>query len=279
MKNQHFYIEGKQVPDINGIFPRGFFYGDGVFETMRWKNSAPVFLEKHIERITCSALMLKMPSLDGGKIIKEITECVEKSGFSDCVVKVCIISGGFSVPFFSEPDCFQTVVSITEITEDPADVFLKIIFSGYTRNNSPITGIKSLNYLENVVAMREARKKGFDDALFVSQNGHVAETTCRNIFWGRKSGLFTPPADCGILPGITRGVLMDIAVRDGFSVTESRLFPENLVRADFVFATNSVSGIIPVEKIQLQDLTLNFSTSVENSYNRLKALLYEVFEW
>ena len=160
--------------------------------------------------------------------------------------------------FFSEPDDFQTVISISEITDDLADISLKIVFNGYSRNSSPIAGIKSLNYLENVVAMREARENGFDDALFSSPDGCVAETTCRNIFWGQKNGLFTPPADCGILPGITRGVLMDIAARNGFSVSESRLRPEDLAQADFVFATNSVSGINPVEKISFQDLTLNF---------------------
>ncbi|WP_462137220.1 aminotransferase class IV [Candidatus Mycalebacterium sp.] len=81
MKNQRIYIKRKQVSDINGIFPRGVFYGDGVFETMRWKQSPPVFLQKHIERITRGALTLKMPAPDGKKIIKEIKECVKKKRF------------------------------------------------------------------------------------------------------------------------------------------------------------------------------------------------------
>ncbi|QMU55759.1 MAG: hypothetical protein GKS04_00930 [Candidatus Mycalebacterium zealandia] len=279
MKNQRIYIEKKQVPDINGIFPRGFFYGDGVFETMRWKKSSPVFLQKHIERITHGALILKMPAPDGKKIVEEINECVEKSGFSDCAVKVCLVSGGSFAPFFSVPDDFQTVISISEITDNPADISLKIVFNGYSRSSSPVAGIKSLNYLGNVVAMREARESGFDDALFSSADGCVSETTCRNIFWGEKNELFTPSTDCGILPGITRGVLMDIAARNGFSVSESRLNPGDLAQAGFVFATNSVSGITPVEKISLQDLTLNFSTSVDNSYKQLTALLLKAFQW
>ncbi len=281
MKNQVIYIGGKKVADINGIFPRGFFYGDGVFETMRWRGFRPVFLEKHIKRILHGAAVLEIPISDGGEITGEIIKSAENSGFPDCVVKICLVSGGLPAPFFAKPDSFQIIISVTEFSDNFSVKPLKIIFlqNGYSRRYSPLSGIKSLNYLENILSMREAEKRGFDDALLPDADAAPVETTCRNIFFGHGTDIFTPPPDCGILPGITREILIDIASKAGFSVSELSLQEREIARMEFVFATNSVSGIVPVENIQFQDLTLDFSTSVHTSYLCLKNLLYQAFMW
>jgi len=281
VKNQIIYIDGEKVADINGILPRGFFYGDGVFETMRWKGFSPVFLEKHIKRILHGAAVLAIPAPDSEKIKRAIIKSAGNSRFSDCAVKICLVSGGSPTPFFAKADSFQTVISLTEISDGLSDKPLKIIFlkNGYSRYYSFLSGVKSLNYLENILLMREARKSGFDDALLPDACGATAETTCRNIFFGRGEHLFTPPPECGILPGITREILIDIASTNGFSVSETALQPEELPQMEFVFVTNSLSGILPVESIQFQDLTLKFSTSVHDSYICLKTLLYQAFMW
>ncbi len=281
MKNQRVYIKGKEISDIGGISLKGIFYGDGVFETMRWKGSCPVCLKKHIKRILHGASVLQIPEPDGEKITEEIFEAVQKSEFQDCAVKLCVVAGGSCTPFFAEPDSFQTIISVTEISEQLLKQNLKIICSGmeYSRNYSPLSGIKSLNYLENVLAMRAAKKRHFDDTLFLTPDGFVTETTCRNIFWGKDGDIFTPPLGCGILPGITRETLIEIASENGFAVSQRLFRPEDMMQADFVFATNSLEGMTLVEKLKIQDMTLTFSTSVQNSYKILKSLLYQYFKW
>lgn len=281
MTKQRLYTGGKEIKNIESIFPRAVFYGDGVFETMRWKGAPPVFISRHIDRLLRAAAFLEIPSPPPEAVKAEITGAVEKSGFADCAVKICLISGAPPSPFFEKPSFSQILVSVTEITDDLSGVPLKIIFSkkGYSRNSSPLSAIKTLNYLENVAAMREAGDAGFDDALLRGEDGCVAETTCRNIFWGKNGEIFTPPEHCGILPGITRGFLMEKARESGFQVSELMIQPEDMSHADFVFATNSLSGIRPVDKIQLQDLTLTFSTSVNKRYAEIKNIVLQALNW
>ncbi len=226
--------------------------------------------------------MLQIPEPDGKKIVAEIAEAVEKTGFVDCAVKVCVVSGGDCAQFFAKPDSFQAVISVREITEKPPrQNGIKIICpeNRYLRNSSALSGIKSLNYLENIVAMREARRSGFDDALFLDSNGFVAETSCCNIFWGSGNRISTPSLCCGVLPGITRGVLMDLGRQNDFTMSEECRPPRSMKRADFAFVTNSLMGITPVDKIQVQDLTLTFETSYTDSYVKLKSLLYQSLIW
>ncbi len=281
MDNQHIYIEGKKIADIKEIPPRGIFYGEGVFETMRWKERPPVFLDRHINRLLRGVSFLKMPEPDGEKIITEITQAVKKTGFADCAVKVCVVSGGSSAPFFVKPDSFKTIISVRKISRDLSRQDIKIVChrERYSRGNSPLSKIKSLNYLENIIAMRDARERGFDDALFLDTKGFVSETSCRNIFWGTGRQIKTPSSDCGLLPGITRGVLMEVARQNGFTVSETACPPEEIAQSDFVFVTNSLEGIVRVDKIEVQDLTLTFNTSDVDSYLNLKTLLYQALQW
>lgn len=281
MSEQRIYIAGKEIAHAEEIFPRGIFYGDGVFETMRWKGSPPVFLKRHIDRILYGASVLQIPKPDAGEIIAEIKEAVEKTGFADCAVKICLVSAGRCSPFFAKPDSFQTVVSVRKMFEKPPHKSIKIVCreEPYSRGDSPLRRIKSLNYLENIVAMRDAREKGFDDAFFLGRRGFVAETTYCNIFWGKDRNISTPSLDCGALPGITRSVLAEVGRQNGFAVSEVRCPPEQMAQADFVFVTNSLMGITPVEKVQLQDLTLIFNSANNDSYMDLKNLLYQALMW
>lgn len=281
MNNQRIYFQEKDVTDMPEFLPRAVFYGDGVFETMRWKGSQPVFLDRHIERISRASAAIGIKSPYQEKIINEIENAVEKSGFYDCAVKVCIVSDASPSPFFASPESCRTVVSVTQIESGTENRPIKILLldDGHIRTASPLSAVKSLNYLENIIAMREAIKKGFDDALLCSREGNIAETTCRNIFWGNGRNLFTPPEDCGILPGITRSVLLEKASDAGFLVTESLAKPADMAEAGFIFTTNSVSGINPVDEISCQDLTLEFSTSTNPSYMEIKTLLFQALKW
>lgn len=281
MKNGRLFIGGTEVRNFGGIFPRGVFYGDGVFETVRWRGFPPVFLDRHIDRMLRGAEVLKIPKPDRGKTVAEIADAARKTGFSDCAVKMCLVSGGDCSPFFAEPDSFRTAVFVTEKTggKPPRAERLFCRREQHLRGASPLAGIKSLNRLEHIIAIRDAAARGFDDALFLDRRGFVAETTRCNIFWGKGANLSTPPPDCGALPGVTAGVLTETARRNGFAVSHVRLPPEDLAHADFVFVTNAVAGIIPVEKLQIEDLTFTFSSSEHDSYLKLKNLLYQTLMW
>lgn len=281
MNDQRIYFQERDLTGVPEFFPRAVFYGDGVFETMRWKGSAPVFLNRHIDRISRAASAVGIAPPSPENITREINNAVRKSGFSDCAVKVCVISDAPPSPFFAPPDGSHTIISVRQIKNGAENSSVKLLLSDIwrTRPDSPLSAVKSLNYLENVIAMREAAKKGFDDALLCSPDGNIAETTCRNIFWGSGRDLFTPPEDCGILPGITRGVLMEKAADAGFSVAEPHVKPSTAANAEFAFVTNSVSGINPVEKMQYQGLTREFSTATHPSYVEIKTLLFQAFKW
>lgn len=281
MSSQHIYSGKKEITGKGEFFPRAVFFGDGVFETMRWKNSPPVFLNNHLDRISRGAAILEITPPSYEKITDEIADAVKQSGFADCVVKVCVISDADAVPFFARADGCRMVVSVTSIEKGTEKLPLKLTVAdgAYARYAHPLSSIKSLNYLENVIAMRNAAKHGFDDALFLSSDGFVTETACRNIFWGKGSEIFTPPENCGILAGITRGILIATARVEGFSVSERSAKLTDLTDTEFVFTTNSVSGINPVEKILHQDLTLTFSTQLNRTYDKIKTLLFQALNW
>ena len=109
-------------------------------------------------------------------------------------------------------------------------------------SDSPIYGVKSLNYLENIIARREARLNGYDEAVFLNERGEIAEGTASNIFWVKKDTLYTPSVECGILPGIIREILIDSVNALGLGVEEGGYYPESITGSRFAFLTNSLSG-------------------------------------
>ena len=150
--------------------------------------------------------------------------------------------------------CPTIVIIADKISLYPPEVYergLRCIISGITRNhpNSTSPRVKSLNYLNNVMAKLEARDAGADEAIMLNLDGHVAECTGDNIFLVRGGELFTPPSSAGILEGITRGLVMELARQRGIKVCEKTLVRHDLYVADECFATGTAAEVVPITEI------------------------------
>lgn len=264
------YLNGTRV---NIDFPlRTIFYGDGVFETFRCKGKLPVYLEKHIERLRQGADLLSIPFPQQDQLIENIDKTYRDAGLEDANLKVCLLPEGENI-FYKKPEDVSILVSIREIVQTP-DVY-SICLSSHKRNqNSVLNHVKSINYLEKVLARREALDKGFDDAVFANLNNEITETSSSNIFWVRGKGLYTPSVNCGLLPGITRDIVIDIMRDLGYQINERRFGLSYMLNSDFVFITNSISGIIFVNRINELKMP-----EPDVNYEKLKKVLYNRLQW
>ena len=254
------YLNGTRV---NIDFPlRTIFYGDGVFETFRCKGKLPVYLEKHIERLRQGADLLSIPFPQQDQLIENIDRTYRDAGLEDANLKVCLLPEGENI-FYKKPEDVSILVSIREIVQTP-DVY----------SIARIQVVERYLDLEKVLARREALDKGFDDAVFANLNNEITETSSSNIFWVRGKGLYTPSVNCGLLPGITRDIVIDIMRDLGFQINERRFGLSYMLNSDFVFITNSISGIIFVNRINELKMP-----EPDVNYEKLKKVLYNRLQW
>ena len=238
-------INGKPVEE--GIPLRSLMYGEGLFETFRWKSKLPVYYERHIDRMREGARILgiQFPK------VEEITEGLQKAlsvaSISDAYVKIGLLSRGSPV-FYKGPSGSSLLVVVRKYQPQKQSFDVKV--SSYRRNcNSAIVRIKSLNYLENILAKREALSSGYDEAIFLNERNELSEGTVSNLFFIKGKVVCTPSIECGLLAGITRGVIFQIVDEFGLELREGRYGLEELKYNDGVFLTNSLIGAIAVSSI------------------------------
>jgi 4-amino-4-deoxychorismate lyase len=263
------FTNGERLRDALPL--RTLFYGEGVFETFRFRSDMPVFFERHIERMRSGAELLRIPFPEANYIADTVLSAVTESGLSDLYVKVCLVSGGNSL-FYENADKTSVITVLKEfnVETSPAKA---TVYSFRRSSVSPLLRIKSLNYLENILARREALDSGFDEAIFLNERDEIAEGSASNIFWVSDGTLFTPAIDCGVLPGIIRGVLIERASDMGLQVEEGKFKMPDLTESDFAFFTNSLSGLREIAKIHDTHLPVDnrlFATIKENLFDLLK---------
>ena len=258
---------------IQGDFPsRSLFYGEGVFETFRWKSTHPVFLNKHIERMKKGAEILRIPFPGEESILDSLDRALRAFQASDAHVKICLLSRGNTI-FYENPEgsSLLTIVREYQLPNEPVKAR---VTECRRSSSSSILRLKSLNYLENIRARREARELGFDDAIFLNERGEITEGTASNIFWFRDGVLYTPTIECGLLSGITRCVLVENAEEIGMQVMEGCFNLDSLLSSQCCFLTNSLIGVVPIS--QINDTTLD---SDYIYFERIKASLFEKLCW
>lgn len=239
------------------VFDHGLLYGDGVFEGIRIYNGKIFKEQAHIRRFfeSAKALRLELPKT-AQQISDAMCETKSANGITgDGYIRLLATRGvgslGISVLHTA---CPTLVIIVDKIALYPPEVYkrgLRCIISGITRNhpNSTSPRVKSLNYLNNVMAKLEARDAGADEAIMLNVDGHVAECTGDNIFLVRGGELFTPPSSAGILEGITRGVVMELARKRGINVCEKTLVRHDLYVADECFGTGTAAEVVPITEI------------------------------
>lgn len=239
------------------VFDHGLLYGDGVFEGIRIYNGK-IFKEKeHLKRFfeSAKAIRLELPmSLDG--ISDAMYETMRANRITgDGYIRLLATRGvgllGISVAHTGEP---TVVVIADKIALYPPEVYergLRCIIASICRNHPNATSprVKSLNYLNNVMAKLEARDAGADEAIMLNIHGNVSECSGDNFFMVRNGELITPPASEGILEGITRGVVMELARKRRIPVHERVLVRHDLYVADECFGTGTAAEIVPIVEI------------------------------
>ena len=239
------HIDGEPVDE--GTPLRSLMYGEGLFETFRWKSKLPVFYERHVDRMREGSRILGIPFPKDETIRDRLDKALSDVGFSDAYVKIALLSRGSSV-FYQRPAGSSLLVVVRRYEPQRQSIDVKV--SSYRRNcNSPILRIKSLNYLENILAKREALSSGYDEAIFLNERNELAEGTVSNIFFIKGKAVCTPAIECGLLEGIIRGAILQIVSEFGLELREGRYRLEELKDNDGVFLTNSLIGAIAVSSI------------------------------
>lgn len=253
------YLDGRWYPKSEAkvsVFDHGLLYGDGVFEGIRSYNGLVFKLKEHLDRLYESAhtLMLKIP-MDRKEMIQVMIETLRRNRLKDAYIRVVVTRGVGDLGLDPEKCKRPTVFVITDkIVLYPDPLYkngLEIITVPTVRNfpEAVNPAIKSLNYLNNIMAKIEATHSGYKEALLLNHQGYVAECTGDNVFLVKNGTLLTPPTYVGALKGITRGAILEIAERRKIPIEERVLTRHDLFNGDEVFLTGTAAEIIPVVKI------------------------------
>jgi len=254
------YLNGQLVDKEKAtvsVFDHGLLYGDGVFEGIRAYNGRVFKLVEHIDRLfnSARAILLEI-SLTKQQIQEAVLETLRVNQLQDAYIRLVVTRGSGDLGLDPRHCTKPTIFIITDkITLYPVEFYrdgLSVITSSVKRNISEALSpaIKSLNYLNNVLAKIEAIRQNAPEAIMLNREGYVAECTGDNIFLFKDNVLITPPTWAGALEGITRNVVMDLTNRKlKLEVREEIFTPYHLYIADEVFLTGTAAEVIPVTKI------------------------------
>ena len=253
------YINGKFYSEKNSkisVFDHGLLYGDGVFEGIRAYHGRVFKLKEHIDRLfySAKAILLNIP-MSKQQLMDATVETCRKNNLSDGYVRLVVTRGagtlGLNPNRCSNP---QVIIIADTIQLYPASLYKKgmeIVTVATTRNhhNAVNPAIKSLNYLNNILAKIEANTAGYEEAIMLNSEGYVAECTGDNLFIIKDNQMFTPSLSSGALHGITRQTSIDLVGELGVSTSEPNLTRYDLYNADECFLTGTGAEIVPVVKI------------------------------
>lgn len=263
------YLNGALVPRSRArisVFDHGFLYGYGLFETMRAYGGMVFLLERHLKRLMKSAETLGLASgLAGIDLGKACLDTLAANHLGDARLRLTVTRGemdAFPGPQVSTaPTVLVTARSYSALPpETYARGFRAGIASLRQNSQSPLPGLKSTSYLLNVRARMEAEAAGLDEALLLNERGSLAEGSTSNVFFVTGPGLVTPSLESGILPGITREVVMELARADGVVMSEGEVKLTDLSRFDEAFLTNSVMEIMPLVEVRAKDRAFTIGT-------------------
>jgi len=260
------YVNGKIVrakEAFISVFDHGFLYGDGIYETLRVYDGAVFKLDEHLIRLFRSASLIGLSiPLDINHLKIAIYETLIANAFRNTYVRLTISRGKGSVGL--DPDlCPEPTIVIfaQEFTEYPKEFYkngIYLIISTTRRNYKKAMSpqIKSLNFLNNILAKMEAKRKNAHEAVMLNVHGKLTEGTVSNVFFYKDSTLCTPSLECGILDGITRGMIIDLSLREGIQVNEGQFTKKELYSAEEVFLTNTTMEVMPISTVDDQRFTV-----------------------
>lgn len=253
------YVNGKIVPSqeaVVSVFDHGFLYGDGIYETMLAYDGVIFKLNEHLQRLYRSASLIGITiPHEMGRLKSDLYKTILANDLKNAYIRLTVSRG--SGPIGLNPDlCPEpTIVIIAqESREHPKTLYkngVHLIISETRRNIKEAINpqIKSLNFLNNILAKIEAIKSDAYEAIMLNAHGNLTEATISNVFFIKDNILCTPSVECGILDGITRSTVIDIALKQKIKVNEGKFTKEDLYNASEVFITNTSLEVMPVSKV------------------------------
>jgi len=253
------WLDGKLVDEKDAkisVFDHGLLYGDGVFEGIRVYNSRVFELDAHIRRLydSAKAIRLEIP-MSRSELISAVEKTVEANGVIDGYIRLLVTRGVGTLglnPFICEDS--RLIIIADNIQLYPEELYEKgmKVISATTVRNHPLAippQVKSMNYLNNILAKIEALDNDVPEAIMYNHEGYVAEATGDNVFIVRDGVIYTPPAEAGSLEGITRGIVIELAKEENFEVVEKNLTRFDLYVCDEFFLTGTAAEVIGIVEI------------------------------
>ncbi|MFQ5474073.1 MAG: aminotransferase class IV, partial [Dehalococcoidia bacterium] len=244
------YVNGAYVPEEEATVPAldgGVLFGRGVFETFRARQGAVYRLDQHLDRLRAGAetLSIALPTARA-ELPTIVRELARRCELDDARVRLTLTAG----PEGGEP---SLLIQARPTTDYPPTMYERgataVVASVRRNETSPLAGIKTLNYLDNVLAREAARSDGTDEAIILNNRGLVADGSAFNVFVVRDGGLRTPTREDGALPGVTRGAVLELASEAGIAVKETDITQDDLRTADEAFLTNAIAGVMPLVSV------------------------------
>ena len=258
------YIDGQYYPKSQAkisVYDHGFLYGDGVFEGIREYNGVVFKLKEHIDRLfrSAHAITLNMP-LTKEEMTKAVVETLRKNKLKNSYIRLVVSRGVGDLGLDPRKCPKPTVIIITDTISIRAgnakETGITTMFSWVRRNPVDATSheIKSLNYLNSVLAKIEANACGVDEALCFESNGCIAEGVGENVFIVKNGELLTPPTSTGALAGITAEVVAQLAAKLGIKLTVTNLTPFMMFTADEAFFTGTAMEMVPIREVNKRQI-------------------------
>jgi branched-chain amino acid aminotransferase len=253
------YVDGKWLPKSQAtvsVFDHGLLYGDGVFESFRVYGGVIFQFHEHLKRLYVSSKAIRLKvSLSPEEMTNAIVETVRRNGLRDAYIRL-MVTRGVGDMGVDPRKCNKTTIIIIVENVPPsfgnAKQGISLIISSIRRDTVDATTheIKSLNYLNSVLAKQEAVDLGADDALMLDKNGFLSESTTTNLFIIKGEEVYTPPTFAGILSGVTRNRTIRL-IRDlGYKISEKTITPFDLTTADEAFLTGTLAEVAPIVKVK-----------------------------
>jgi len=258
------YIDGEYYPKSGAkisVYDHGFLYGDGVFEGIRAYNGVVFKLKEHVDRLyrSAHAIMLNIP-LTKEEMIKAVVETLRKNKMKDSYIRLVVSRGVGDLGLDPRKCPKPTIIIITDTINIKAgnakETGITTMFSWVRRNPVDATTheVKSLNYLNSILAKIEANACGVDEAMCLESNGYIAEGVGENVFVVKNGEILTPPTSTGALAGITAEVVVGLAKKLGLKLNVTNLTPFMLFTADEAFFTGTAMEMVPIREVNKRQI-------------------------
>jgi len=238
------------------VLDNGFTFGDAVYETLRTYGGRPFHLDRHLERLRRSArrLAIELPATDGA-LARDLDALLGKAANPESYIRVIVTRGVGDISYHFDRIKGPTVVmAVKPFTPFPARCYtdgVAVILSSVRRNHPRALdpGIKSCNLINNILAVQEAQAKGAFEPILLNDVGEVAESASANVFLVKGGTVITPPLEAGILPGVTRQIVLELAAAADTAASEEPVAVKDLLTADEAFITSTLKEVMPIATI------------------------------